>query len=167
MLYEVITADMSIPLSLVGQKGSGRAAVHALVKGALTAPDLTLDINADNLASNGFQADELLCKARMDKGLLQVQELTLQRNQGTLNAGGTLMLGGKKGQEHPLDVTVDFNRLELDELAPELGARGAFSGKIVITSYSIHYTKLYEPTAPGSTSARQAGSGSRPAEEPR
>jgi len=123
-------ADMSIPLSLVGQKASGSVGIHAVVKGALPAPDLTLDITADNLFSNGFQADEVICKARMDKGLLQVQELTLKRNQGALHAGGTLALGGKKGQAHTLDLTVDFHQLELAELAPGLGARGAFSGKI-------------------------------------
>nr|WP_320014414.1 translocation/assembly module TamB domain-containing protein [uncultured Desulfobacter sp.] len=125
--------DISVPLSLVGQKGSGSAVVHAVVKGALPAPDLILDINVGNLASKGFQADELLCKARMDKGVLQVQELTLKRNQGSLNAEGTLALGGKKGQEHSLDLMVDFNQLELDELAPELGGRGTFSGKIIGT----------------------------------
>ncbi|NDY70589.1 hypothetical protein DO021_02450 [Desulfobacter hydrogenophilus] len=123
-------ADISIPLSLVGQKASGSAGVHVAVQGALPAPDLTLDITAGNLSSNRFQADELLCKARMDKGLLQVQELTLRRNQGVLHAGGTLALGGKKGQVHALDLTVDFHQLELAELAPDLGARGAFSGKI-------------------------------------
>ncbi|HKL80928.1 MAG TPA: translocation/assembly module TamB domain-containing protein [Desulfobacter sp.] len=126
-------ADMSVPLSLVGQKGSGSAGVHAVVKGALPAPDLTLDINAANLAVKGFQADEVLCKARMDQGVFQVETLTLKRNQGTLNAGGTLALGGKKGQAHALDLTVEFNQLELDELAPELGARGTFSGKVTGT----------------------------------
>ncbi len=126
-------ADISVPLSLVGQKGSGSAGVHAVVKGALPAPDLTLDINAGNLTSNGFQADEVLCKARMDKGVLQVQALTLKRNQGSLHAGGTLALGGKKGQDHALDLTVEFNQLELDELAPDLGARGTFSGKVTGT----------------------------------
>jgi len=123
-------ADMSVPLGLVGQKASGSAGVHASVKGGFTAPDLTLDINAGNLALNGFQADEVRCKARMDKGLLQVQELTLKRNQGTLNAGGTMALGEKNGQDHALDISVDFNQLELGELAPHLGARGAFSGKM-------------------------------------
>lgn len=126
-------ADMSVPLGLVGQKASGSAGVHASVKGAFTALDLTLDINAGNLALNGFQADEVLCKARMDKGLLRVWELTLKRNQGALNAGGTLALGGKKGKDHALDISVDFNQLELGELAPDLGARGTFSGKVTGT----------------------------------
>ena len=125
--------DMSVPLSLVGRKGSGRAVVHAVVKGALPAPDLILNINAGNLASKGFRADEVLCKAQMDKGVLRVQELTLKRNQGSLNAEGTLALGGKKDRKHPLDLTVEFNQLELDELVPELGARGTFSGKVTGT----------------------------------
>lgn len=126
-------ADISVPLSLVGQTGSGSAGVHAVVTGALPAPNLTLDVNAGNLVFKGFQADEVLCKARMDKGVLQIQELTLKHNQGSLNAGGILALGGKKGQKHSLDLTVEFNQLELDELAPELGARGTFSGKVTGT----------------------------------
>nr|WP_319393301.1 translocation/assembly module TamB domain-containing protein [uncultured Desulfobacter sp.] len=123
-------ADISIPLSLVGQKGSGRANVHAVVRGALTAPDLNLDINAQNLASKGLRVDEVRCKARMDKGLLRIQELTLQRNQGWFDAAGTLSLAGEKEQDHTLDLTAEFDGLELAELAPDLGARGIFSGKI-------------------------------------
>ncbi|MDX9963249.1 translocation/assembly module TamB domain-containing protein [Desulfobacter postgatei] len=126
-------ADISVPLSLVGQKASGSAGVHVAVKGALSAPDLTLDITAGNLSSNRFTADQVLCKARMDKGVLQVQDLTLKRRQGTLNARGTLALGGKKGREHALGLTVEFNRLELDDLVPDLGARGNFSGKVTGT----------------------------------
>ena len=122
--------DMSVPLSLVGQKGEGSAGVHAAVKGALTAPDLCLDINAENLALSGFHADEVRCTARMDKGLLNVQTLTLKRSQGTLNAAGTLAVSAKKGQDHALDLNAEFNRLELGDLAPELGARGAFTGKV-------------------------------------
>lgn len=123
-------ADISVPLSLVGQKGSGSAGVHAVVNGAFPAPDLTLDINAENLFSNGFQADEMLCKARMDKGLLQIQEMTLKRNQGILRAKGTLALGGKEGQGHAMDLTAEFSQLDPAELAPDLGALGVFSGKI-------------------------------------
>ncbi|NWH04439.1 translocation/assembly module TamB domain-containing protein [Desulfobacter latus] len=126
-------ADISVPLSLVGRKGSGRAGIHAVVKGALPAPDLTLEINAGNLASKGFQADDVLCKARMDQGVLQVHELTLKRNQGVLHAGGTLSLNVKKGQAHALDLAVEFNELELGDLAPELGGRGAFSGNVTGT----------------------------------
>ena len=98
--------------------------------GALTAPDLTLDINAENLGSKGFRVDEVRCKARMDKGLLQIQALTLQRNQGRFDAAGTLSLAGEKEQDHTLDLTAEFDGLELAELAPDLGARGVFSGKI-------------------------------------
>jgi len=123
-------ADISVPLNLVGQEASGSVGIHTVIKGALSAPDMDLDITAENLFSNGFQADDVICKARMDKGTLQVQKLTLKRNQGVLNAGGTLALGGKKGQAHALDLTVDFHQLELAELAPDLGVRGAFSGKI-------------------------------------
>ena len=123
-------ADISIPLSLVGQKGSGRAHVHAVVQGALPAPDLTLNINADNLASKGFRVDAVRCKAQMDKGLLRIQELTLQRNQGRFGATGTLSLAGEKEQDHVLDLTAAFDGLELSELATDLGIRGAFSGKI-------------------------------------
>jgi translocation and assembly module TamB len=127
---DVDVADISVPLSLVGRKGLGSTNVHAVVKGALPAPDLTLDINAENFASNGFQADEVLCKARMDKGLLQVQELTFKRNQGRFDATGTLSLAGKTDQDHALDLTAEFTGLELGELAPNLGVRGTFSGKI-------------------------------------
>lgn len=126
-------AEISIPLSLVGQQGSGRAGIHAVVKGALSAPDLTLDITAGNIISKGFLADDLRCKARMDKGVLKVQKLTLKRNQGLMKAAGTLALGMKKGQDHALDLTVDFNRLDLAELVPDLGARGIFSGKVTGT----------------------------------
>lgn len=123
-------ADISVPLSLVGQKGSGSATVHAVVQGALPAPDLTLDINAENLSSKGFRADEVHCKARMDKGLLRIEDLTLQRNQGRFDAAGTLSLAGKEDQNPALDLTAEFNGLELAELAPDLGARGTFSGKV-------------------------------------
>ncbi|WP_321492273.1 translocation/assembly module TamB domain-containing protein [uncultured Desulfobacter sp.] len=131
---DIDVADLSVPFSLVGRKAEGRAGVHARVQGALTLPDLTLDINGDNLASGGFKVDQALFKARMDKGVVQVQELTLKRNQGILSAAGTLALGGENGGEksrdHALDLTVDINQLRLDELAPDLGARGIFSGKV-------------------------------------
>nr|WP_321399456.1 translocation/assembly module TamB domain-containing protein [uncultured Desulfobacter sp.] len=123
-------ADISIPLSLVGQKGSGRANVHAVVQGALSAPDLTLALNAENLASGGFQVDEVRCKAQMDKGLLRIQRLILKRSQGQLNATGTVSLAGEKKQVHALALTAEFDGLELAELAPDLGVRGTFSGKI-------------------------------------
>ncbi|MCG8553642.1 MAG: translocation/assembly module TamB domain-containing protein [Desulfobacterales bacterium] len=126
-------ADISVPLSLAGQKGSGRAGVHAVVNGALPAPDLTLDINAENLFSNGFRADEVRCRARMDKGLLRIHEVRLRRNQGVLHGRGTLALGGKTGQDHAMDLTADFSRLDPAELAPDLGALGIFSGKITGT----------------------------------
>ncbi|WP_245569060.1 translocation/assembly module TamB domain-containing protein [Desulfobacter curvatus] len=125
-------ADMSVPLSLVGQKGSGSANIHAMVNGALPTPDLTLDINAKNLSSKGVQADELLCKARIDQGVLRIQDLILKRNQGAFKAEGTVALGGT-GPDHALDLTVDFNQLQLDELAPNLGARGTFFGRLTGT----------------------------------
>ncbi|WP_320040829.1 translocation/assembly module TamB domain-containing protein [uncultured Desulfobacter sp.] len=125
--------DVSVPLILVGQKGSGRAGVHAVVNGALPAPDLTLDINAENLFFNGFQADEMRCNARIDKGFLQLQDVTLKRDQGVLHAQGTLALAGKKGQNHTMDLTADFSQLDPAELAPDLGGVGIFSGKITGT----------------------------------
>lgn len=130
---DLAVADLSIPFSLVGQKASGSADIHAVVKGAWPEPDLILDINAENLSSKGFQADELRCKARMDKGVLQVQELVLERNRGALHARGTLALGGEKRKRQALDMTVDFNQLELGELAPNLGVEGTFSGKMTGT----------------------------------
>ena len=64
----------------------------------------------------------------MDKGLLRIQELTLQRTQGRFEATGTLSLAGEK--DHTLDLTAAFDGLDLAELAPDIGVRGVFSGKI-------------------------------------
>ncbi len=113
----------------------GQMAVHADLE--FSAHDLILPWMSRS-GKMQFQADSLVCKARMDKKMLQIQDLTLKRNQGSLNASGTLSLGGKKEEPHALDLSVAINRLELDEIAPDLGVRGRFSGNVTGTGSLEH-----------------------------
>ncbi len=123
---DLSVADLSVPSGLVGQKALGSVEIHADVQGAVTAPDMNLSIAAQNLSAKGFLVDDLSCKARIDQRLVEVESLSLKRNQGVLNAGGTLDLG----PDQALDLSLDFNELDLSDLAPDLGAKGKFTGRI-------------------------------------
>ncbi|MDP8255244.1 MAG: translocation/assembly module TamB domain-containing protein [Candidatus Alcyoniella australis] len=117
---------------VAGNDPAGALQGQARLSGALSAPDIALKINGDDLVYGPYRGGDLAGSIELRGKRLEIAELTLLTDRGEFRAHGGLTLAAP----YPLDVEADIINTPLADLlavaGQQLELEGLLEGRVVL-----------------------------------
>lgn len=127
----------------------GRAGGRALLSGALSAPDLSVQLHCRDLVQENYQVDDLVVAGRYRPDLFEIDSLRVIRSgaearlSGSVPARYAIFPYELQVLERPVDLQVDLTRADLSLIPPaRFGldeAAGAVVGRVRVRGTPKHY----------------------------